>query len=132
MTAQQILDATGSRAANLDRLAAAIDALSECERDSTACAAAMVGLADGSMVTATQAALDCTDVCGAASRVLARTAAPDDRVIRETLEAAIAAAERSASECGKHADHHEHCRVMSQSGRRAVDAGRNALSTYTG
>src|SRR5919197_1315660 len=102
MTAQQILQSTGSRAANLGQVAETIDALKECEGDSTACAAA----------------------------VLARTPAPDSRVIHGVLEATIAAVERSASECGRHADHHEHCRVMSESGRRAADASRRALNGF--
>lgn len=130
MSAQQILQSTGSRAANLGQVAEAIDALKECEGDSTACAAAMMALADTSMTTATHAALDCADVCGSTARVLARTPAPDSRVIHSVLEATIAAVERSASECSRHADHHEHCRVMSESGRRAADTSRRALSGF--
>ena len=129
MTAQEVLESTGFKTANLGQVAGAIDALLACERDSTACAAAMMALADSSMVTATHAALDSADVCGSASRVLSRTPAPDSRVISDVLSAAITAAERSTSECGRHAAHHEHCRVMSESGRRAVDACRSALSS---
>jgi hypothetical protein len=132
MSAQQILESSSSTATNPGELATVIDALIDAERDATVCAGAMMALADASMVPATRAALDCADTSAAASRVLGRTASPDARVIHSVLQAAISAAERSAAECGKHAHHHEHCRLMSETAGRAADACRRALGTYPG
>lgn len=105
----------------IDDLVVLLNALSDLERDSTACAMAMVSEPDAmDMVAATRAALDCADVTVAAQRVLSRGAATSIPVTRAVLQAALAAADRCAEECGHHAEHHAHCRVHVESARQAA------------
>jgi hypothetical protein len=131
MDATAILEAIPATTLGVSELSATIEALTECERDSTACAMAMAA-ADGGMVPAIHAALDCADTTAGARRVLLRTAAPDAGVLRAVVTAAVAAAERSAAECGAHAAHHAHCRVHSESSRRAADTCRTLLTGLGG
>jgi hypothetical protein len=114
---------------DIEELATMLQALSDLNRDSTACAAAMIGNDNaGDMVSATRAALDCADIAGTAERVLARGIAADMGVTKAILEAAVAAADRSARECGRHAEHHAHCQLHADSARRVAELGRAELS----
>lgn len=101
-------------------VAAAIDALRDCEQTCTSCAMAMVET--GGMATEVRRALDCADLCDAAERVLARGPHSDPSVVAAAVEAAAVACEASAAACGAHADHHEHCRLHSSSARACADA----------
>ena len=109
---------------DLDKLAAAIEALSDTERNTTACAAAMTS-GQGDMAAAVRADLDCVDICHALRQVLTRATA-DATMLRGLLESGVAACERSAAECGKHAHHHAHCRLCSE-GTLATAAACRAL-----
>ena len=115
---------------NIDELAAVLQALTDLDRDSTTCATAMMAH-NGDMLSATRAALDCADIAGAAQRVLSRATASDTGVIRAILEAAATAADRCATECGQHASHHDHCRVHSETARRAAELCRAELKNVT-
>jgi hypothetical protein len=127
-TAKDILQSvTVEPSFNVDELATLIQALSDLDRDSTACAVAMT--AGGGMSSATRAALDAADIAATAGRVLARGESANLNVVRSVLEAAAIAAERSASECGAHAEHSEHCRIHSESSTRAAELIRSQLST---
>jgi hypothetical protein len=103
-------------------LAAALDALRDCERASTACAMAMVET--GGMVTEIRRALDCADQCAATERILSRSIAPDSAVIAAVVQAAVVAVEASGQACGAHAEHHPHCRL------HARTAGECATALY--
>ncbi len=94
-------------------LVAAVDALQDCERISTACATAMA--ATGAMATEVRRALDCADQCATTARVLLRATSPDTAVLAAVVEAAVVVCETTAAACGAHADHHDHCRVHAQS-----------------
>ena len=109
---------------DLTKLSAAIEALADTERTTTACAAAMAG-PGGDMATAVRADLDCVDVCHAVRQVLTRATA-DATLLRGLLVAAIAACERSTRACERHAEHHGHCRLCSE-GTRATTAACRAL-----
>jgi hypothetical protein len=110
---------------DLNKLSAAIEALADTERTTTACAAAMT---DGGpdMTTPIRADLDCVDICHATRQVLTRASA-DATILRGLLGSAVAACERSAEECGRHADHHGHCRLCSEGTRVTADACRALL-----
>jgi hypothetical protein len=108
---------------DLNRLSAAIEALGDAERTSTACAAAM---ASGDMGSAVRFDLDCVDICHTTRQLLTRASA-DATVLLGLLEATIAACERSATECGRHAEHHGHCRLCSEGTRTAAEACRALL-----
>jgi hypothetical protein len=125
-------DVTSKLVVTLDGLATVLQALTDLDRVSTACATAMMSYNTGDMVSATRAALDCADIATAAQRVLSRPTATDARVIRAILEAAATAADRCAAECGRHADHHGHCRVHSESAQRAAELCRSELQNITG
>lgn len=116
---------------SVDELSTVLQSLSDLDRDSTACAMAMTAGSHGSATTsATRAALDAADIAATAARVLARGESSDLRVIRSVLESAAVAAERSATECGAHSDHSEHCRIHSESATRTADLLRAQLSTW--
>jgi hypothetical protein len=116
----------------LSGLATVLQALTELDRDSTTCAAAMMALEGPDMASATRAALDCADIATAAQRVLSRPTATDAGVVRAILEAVATAADRCAAECGQHANHHGHCRVHSESAHRTAKLCRSELQNITG
>lgn len=116
----------------LTGLAPVLQALTELDRDSTTCAAAMMALDGADMVSATRAALDCADIAAAAQRVLSRPTATDAGVVRAILEAVATAADRCAVECGQHASHHGHCRIHSESAHRTAKLCRSELQNITG
>jgi hypothetical protein len=113
---------------DIEALATVLQALSDLNRDATACSSAMIASDHGSMATEIRAALDCADTAGTAERVLARGAAADLGVTTAVLEAAVVSAERSAELCGKHTDHHAHCRLHSDTARRVSELGRAELA----
>jgi hypothetical protein len=116
---------------NIDQLAAVLQALTDLDRDSTTCASAMMAYNTADMISATRAALDCADIAAAAYRVLSRASASDAGVISAILEAAATAADRCATECGRHASHHGHCRIHSETAQRAAELCRAELKNIT-
>ncbi|WP_432826458.1 four-helix bundle copper-binding protein [Dactylosporangium sp. CA-092794] len=109
-----------------ERLAAAIDAMAECEEAVTACAAAMVTEDDvQALREAITRDLNCADVVAATRRVLARGS--DAALLSSQLEACLAACEHSAELCARHSHHHEHCRMCSQATLRCAEACRQVL-----
>jgi hypothetical protein len=130
-TTLEMIDSSG--AASLPahaELASAIDAVRECEQAANACAMAMVDR--GGMALEVRRALDCADVCGATERILSRGPATDAGLDAALVQACIVACQASAEACGKHADHHEHCRLHSQSATRCVEALRGLASSFAG
>ena len=125
-------DVTVEPVFTIDGLATVLQVLAELDRDSTTCATAMMAYNTADMISATRAALNCADIAASAHRVLSRPAATDARVIRSILEAAVAAADRCAAECGQHASHHGHCRVHSETAQRAARLCRSELQNITG
>ena len=111
-------------------LAAVIDALRESEQACNACAMAMVEV--GGMVTEVRRALDCADLCHATERVLSRGPAADVQLEAALVQACILACQATAEACGQHADHHEHCRLHSQSAARCADALRTLAGSLAG
>jgi hypothetical protein len=124
-TTEVLKSITVEWAVDLQKLAAAIEALGDTMRNTTACAAAMTA-GDGDMAPALRADLDCVDICQALRQVLTRATA-DGAVLQGLLLAAVAACERSAAECGRHADHHTHCRLCSEGTRATAAACRGLL-----
>jgi hypothetical protein len=128
--ARQMLD-TFSRNVNvdLDVLAAAIDAMTDCAQACAADNAADLGeqnLAD--MVRCIRLCLDCTDVCTAAAAVTSRLVDYDPGVLRPLLESCLAICRSCGDECERHAAMHAHCRVCEQACRRCEQACRELLA----
>jgi hypothetical protein len=80
------------------------------------------------MAVETLAALDSIDVMQATRRVLTRATGDWNVTAKVMLEATIASSERCADLCGKHAHHHEHCKLHAEWARKAADAARQVLS----
>lgn len=110
---------------DIQKLAGVIEALGDTLRNTTACTAAMTG-SEGDMAAAVRADLDCIDICQALRQVLTRATA-DAAVLRGMLLATVAACERSAAECGRHAQHHAHCRLCSEGTKATAAACRGLL-----
>ncbi|MEV6923377.1 four-helix bundle copper-binding protein [Dactylosporangium sp. NPDC051485] len=114
-----------------DRLAAAIDAMLECEEAVTACAAAMVGEHDvRELQDAIIRDLNCSDTVATTRRLISRGS--DAALLSAQLEACVIACEHSAELCAKHAHHHEHCRICSQATLNCAEACRQVLHRLHG
>jgi hypothetical protein len=109
-----------------DRLAAAVEAMLDCEEAVTACAAGMLAEDDAmELRTAIAADLNCADVVATTRRVLTRGS--DIALLSSQLEACVMACEHSARLCGPHAAHHAHCRICAEATRRCADQCRQVL-----
>ncbi|MFD0579295.1 four-helix bundle copper-binding protein [Dactylosporangium darangshiense] len=114
-----------------ERLAAAIDAMLECEEAVTACAAAMVGEDDvRELHDAIIRDLNCSDTVATTRRLISRGS--DAALLSAQLEACVIACEHSAELCAEHANHHEHCRICSQATLRCAEACRQILHRLHG
>jgi hypothetical protein len=126
---QRMLE-THPREAQVDRtvLAACIEACYECAQCCTACADACLGEeVVQEMVRCIRLNLDCFDACVSTGNMLSRQTEPDWTHIRAQVEACAAACRTCGVECGRHAEHHEHCRVCADSCRRCEEACRRLL-----
>ena len=112
------------------RVAEVCERLAESEQAAAACSVAMI--AEEGMADETRLALDSIDVIQATRAVLTRASGTDKSLQTLMLEAVIAACQRCADACGKHAQHNTHCRLHSESSQRAADASRRALAELRG
>ncbi len=55
--------------------------------------------------------LDCAEVCLATARLLEREPSTPATLMHAQLHACVIACQLCAAECGRHAEHHEHCRL---------------------
>src|SRR5262249_51033781 len=94
---------------------ACVEACLECTASCTACADASVAEADPrSMAAVIRRCLDCADFCQSTLRVVLRQTAESDDVTRAAVERCAVACRECASECERHAMHHEHCRICAE------------------
>jgi hypothetical protein len=128
--ARQLLDSyPGTLNADAGMLAATIDALSDCAQACAADADADLAEQDlAEMVKCIRLCLDCVDVCTATAGVVSRQTDYDASITRPLLEACVATCKSCGDECGRHAQHHEHCRVCEQACRRCEQACRELLA----
>lgn len=114
-----------------NRLAAAVDAMLECEEAATACAAAMLAEDDAlALREAIARDLNCADVVAVTRRVLSRDG--DVALLSAQLEACVIACEHSTQLCSRHAAHHEHCRICSQATRHCAEQCRQVIQSLHG
>jgi hypothetical protein len=126
--ARQLLDSYQSTV-NVDagRLAATIDAISDCAQACIADTDADLGEQDlTEMVKCIRLCLDCTDVCVATAALLSRPAGYDADVTRPLLQACVAICKSCGDECERHA-HMPHCRICAEACRRCEEACRELL-----
>jgi hypothetical protein len=131
--ARQMLD-TYPRSFDLDAglLADSIEALMDCSQACTACADACLSEERvGELVKCIRLDLDCADVCEATLGVLSRQTEYDANVTRPLVEACRQACKSCGDECGRHADHHQHCRVCAEACRRCEQACERLLSAMS-
>src|SRR5437899_375602 len=102
-------------------LAACVEACAACELACIACADAC--LTEGKLESLRRCIhlnLDCSDICAATARVLARLLDADDLIVTEQLEACACACATAAAECDRHlAD--TQCCLSAEACRRSED-----------
>ena len=124
--ARQLLDGYQGTV-DVARLAAAIDAISDCAQACIADTDADLSEQDLSeMVRCIRLCLDCTDICTATGAVLSRPADYDADVTRPLLQSCVAICKSCGDECERHA-HMQHCRVCAEACRRCEEACRELL-----
>lgn len=113
------------------------DALLRCIEECYSCAQACTSCADACLAEERVAELrqcirlnlDCADLCVAAGSVGTRRTGHDVEVLAALLNACAVACRLCADECGKHAEHHEHCRLCAESCRRCAEACGEAVQS---
>jgi hypothetical protein len=124
--ARQLLDSYQGTV-DVARLAAAIDAISDCAQACIADTDADLGEQDVTeMVRCIRLCLNCVDVCTATGAVLSRPADYDAEVARPLLQACVAICKSCGDECERHV-HMQHCRVCAEACRRCEEACRELL-----
>jgi hypothetical protein len=99
-----------------DALVRCIEECLDCAASCTSCADACLGEQEvQEFVRCIRLNLDCADACEATGRIVTRETATDADVLRAAIEACAVACRACGEECKRHAGHHEHCRVCSQS-----------------
>jgi hypothetical protein len=107
----------------VDLLIRCIEECFNCAQSCTSCADACLGEEMVAHLTyCIRLNLDCADVCTTTGRMLSRQTKPNWEVIRSQLSACAAVCKACGSECGGHADEHEHCRVCAEACRRCEGA----------
>jgi hypothetical protein len=66
--------------------------------------------------------LDCADICAATGAIGARRGSTDSSSMRSMLRACAESCRLCAMECGRHASHHEHCRICADVCRACEEA----------
>ncbi|WP_291988632.1 hypothetical protein [Luteitalea sp.] len=112
-------------------LLTAIDEAYACAQACTACAdACLAEQAVAELRQCIRLNLDCADVCAATGAIASRRTGSNETVISRILEACAIACGLCATECERHAQHHEHCRVCAESCRTCETACQRALQTF--
>ncbi|MDQ4077642.1 MAG: four-helix bundle copper-binding protein [Chloroflexota bacterium] len=108
---------------DLNQLAAAITELYNCAQSCTACADACLGEQQIDMLRrCITLCLSCADVCETTGRLASRLTEADWSLLRSQLDSCITACQLCGSECERHAEHHEHCRICAAACRRCEEA----------
>lgn len=111
-------------------LVAAIEAAYVCAQTCTACADACLAEEDVSNLSrCIRLDLDCADICTATGSVASRRTGSNEAVMRHLLETCAEICRLCAEECGRHAHHHDHCRVCAEACRDCDEACRAAIET---
>jgi hypothetical protein len=99
-----------------------IETCLDCEQACTGCADACIAEDHlALLMRCIRIDQDCADLCAATARILSRSNEPDWVVIRETLQACLAACRSCGTECRRHTEM-QHCQVCAD----ACDACANA------
>jgi hypothetical protein len=113
-----------------DPLIRCIEECFNCAQACTACADAC--LAEKMVADLRQCIrldLDCADMCLAAGRLASRRTGSNQDVLRQALDACMAACRVCKDECRKHASQHEHCRICAEECERCETACKDAMQS---
>jgi hypothetical protein len=114
---------------NGDAARRCIEACAECEQTCTICSDACLAEKNvGEMVACIRLNLDCADVCHVTGILMTRPSHRDAPALRAQLQACIEICDACGSECGRHSDHMEHCRICADACRICADACRSMIS----
>ena len=117
--------ATHPRPTEVDReaLARCIAESYDCARSCTICADADLAEKDvAEMRRCVRLCLDCADVCIATGRMISRQTEYEVGTARAQVESCRQSCATCAEECGRHAQHHEHCKLCAETCRRCEAA----------
>lgn len=113
-------------------LVACIEACIDCASSCVSCADACLAEPNVAELTACiRLNQDCANICDATARVLERQNAPDREVIQAIVQACATACRKCAAECGKHAQHMEHCSICADVCRSCQQACEQLLTGRT-
>jgi hypothetical protein len=114
-----------------------VGVLSRCIEDCVSCAQTCSACADAclgeesvaELVRCIGLDLVCADVCATTASTLTRQTAFEPQLVRRVVEACLDACRLCGDECGRHANHHEHCRVCAEDCRRCAQACEDLLGS---
>lgn len=112
-----------------------VDALLRCIEECYSCAQTCTVCADACLAEEMVAGLrqcirlnlDCADVCAATGAMASRRTGSNDQVLYAVIQACAEACRACGTECLRHADRHEHCRICAEACERCEGACREAL-----
>jgi hypothetical protein len=120
----------GEPAVDAGLLSRCIDACFDCAQSCTACADACLAEQNVKMLArCIRLNLDCADVCAATGNLLTREVEFDSEVARAVVEACSVACRVCGEECGRHAEHMEHCRVCEDACRDCEQACNDVVAS---
>ena len=130
MTLQEILQTHPQAAVDHSAIARCVEECFRCTAACTGCADACLAEQNVTeLVRCIRLNLDCADVCGATARIVTRQTTGETTFVRDLLLACATACRLCAAECGRHAEHHDHCRVCAEACNRCEQACQDLLST---
>lgn len=113
-----------------DALLECIEACYDCAQACTACADACLGEdAVRELTQCIRLNLDCAEICASTGTLALRRTGSNETVLRSMLQACAEACDICATECERHASHHEHCRLCAEECTNCETACREATES---
>lgn len=107
----------------------AIEEMLDCGVHCTSCADACIAEGLPDLAQCIRSCLDCADICATTATLATRRAGSNEAILRMALELCVETCRRCASECSRHAGHHEHCRLCEEACRTCADACHRAADS---
>jgi hypothetical protein len=127
-TIERMISSSPKRSNAATGLAGCIAACLECAQACVSCADACLSEEQvASLKRCIRINQDCADICETTARVLSRLSEQDPGVIRALLEVCALSCATCGTECHRHGDHHEHCKICSEACRRCEEACRKMI-----
>jgi hypothetical protein len=108
-----------------------IEACYSCAQACNSCADACLGEPMVQQLTqCIRLNLDCADVCATTGRLATRRTGSNEQLTSRMIETCAEACRMCAVECGRHAEHHEHCKLCAEACRTCEQACRDAKGSF--